>query len=140
MLKDKILTEPPISPVKFKELYGQDAYLIFDDYINTIEENIAKLESSAVKVYGVQLKESNLSDQHGPGWFFEESTRMTKGATHQALLIAIEPIEKAVSKLEVVNALRSAAKGPSTVKTEHLNNLFSLSDLADRIEKHGIGE
>ena len=84
-----------------------------------IERNVAKLEASAVKVYGSVDANGNILDAFGPQSEYD---------THSALLIAIEPIQKTVSKSEIVHLLRTN------------DNLTSkkLADMADRIEQFGI--
>lgn len=54
------------------------------------------LKTEAKKVECHKLGESNLTNEHGPGWVAaEKSTRnQVRFPTHQALLICIEPIEK----------------------------------------------
>lgn len=58
-------------------------------------DDIHRLLGVAHKMNCYLLGESNLTDQHGPGWMAEEpSTRHEWLATHTALLIGIREIKK----------------------------------------------
>jgi hypothetical protein len=75
--------------------------------------------ASAPVVEMQKLGESNLADEHGPGWFAAEpSTRMKLPATHTARLVNVQPIVReseerallraALERLELVEFSTSA--------------------------------
>lgn len=81
-------------PEHFPELGDQAHYAA-----RVANELFQKWLAKQTVVYCELLKESGLTDQHGPGWLCAEpSTRWTKKATHKARLVCIEEIKKCEHK------------------------------------------
>lgn len=90
------------------------------------------LEQRGTVVYCRKLGESNLTDQHGPGWIAgEPSTRnfAPLSSTHSALLISIQPI-KAKEDTEI-----SLLRELSNVFVFDAGNLNLLKNIAERTRK-----
>lgn len=71
------------------------------------------LKERGTVVYGYELGDSGLTDQHRAGWSFHEAKVFPDGFkhdTHQALLIDIKPIEKPDTAESLLKELISAGQ------------------------------
>jgi hypothetical protein len=75
-------------------------------------------------VFGIKLGESNLTDQHGPGYasFSEESTRLNGNPTHKAYLVNVQPIEPEVCE----HYPASGQDGQKVIICKYCNKKFRL--------------
>lgn len=98
--------------LKFKpeDIYNfvlKDSAIAITSVFQKVFDTWLKENGKVVKC--LYLKESNLTDEHGPGWIAkEESGRHTELYTHKALLINIEPIEKCNHPKEKVRRFSGA--------------------------------
>lgn len=92
---------------------GVDPY----DIIRRVNDRLHEFEKSCVRVYRHQNEDSGWSQNVPAGW-----------PSHQALIFGITEIDQAVTKDELISALR---REPELIPQW-------AEDLADRIEKFGV--
>ncbi len=78
--------------------------------------DLEALLAKGVRVKTQKLGESNLIDEHGPGWMAcEDSVRSCRDATHTALLINIKPIVPKTLKDEILEILEDHTSSSASV-------------------------
>jgi hypothetical protein len=120
-LKDKL--KPPM--LDFEALNVWNTPLLQRKYNSWYSKHIDPLFANAMEV-GVRAS--------GVGWFAASHSTSDDDITHRALLIGIEPIERGVTKEEIVKELRGFARTNET----GWGVWNKLAHFADRIEREGI--